>query len=424
MTQSKQELVAAPKLGSRGYLILVGVVTALLAGVCLVRVITGGLAPTAFAGTLGVIVAIALANVVVYRFLLGVAERTRPERKPLVGAAMAGTVLFGVLAPLYLAFRGTVLGTAFLGNFWMIVWFVGFTVAAGGWGRRVGESLHCPKCDYEFRFDDAENAPKVCPECGTPWIGKLIKGRRVRSLKLVAIGAAVVVGSYVVFNPVFYMGALAPHLPTPVLCAAVYAAPRSGVGIWDEVALRTVSPWWTGVLAERVLSQRIEAPFDDAPCKWFLAMAGSGRLSADQVERYYSETFRASVVAPGTVKVGEAFTVSLSVSRIAATGNTFGIMFAGYGIDDGAPLAGRVTKTVWAHELRPQPYLFTSTTSSFPATLALAAPGKHSVRAVFWVIHQQSFTEQLVWQADGTPVTPVGATRFEKVEMEAVVEVR
>ena len=279
--------------------------------------------------------------------------------------------------------------------------------------------LHCPRCEYEFRFDDDAGAPPRCPECGTLWIGALKKGRKQKSPKLVAAGIAIGLGATVLFNPIFYMGWLAPRLSTPVLFASMYAMPTDIHTVWDELAKRPLSPAWTRKMGERALGIRRSNQYESSPGQWFATMIAAGAMPPDLTERFYREGFAADLVVPAAVKVGEPFTARLRVKRVSGGGPQLGLMFAGYALDDGPAEHGRVTSTMWAHQLRPQ--VFSPPREVIPATLTIDRPGEVRVRAVFWVVYQPSFSDELTWQPDGTPATPTRAVWFQKIELEKTV---
>ncbi|MBM4109009.1 MAG: hypothetical protein FJ255_09425 [Phycisphaerae bacterium] len=412
-----QDLLAPPKLTVRTYAKFVSGLSVLAVVMGVAMAAAGSLTLGELAGKAALIALLATAAVLAYAGLMRVARRARPERMPLIHAAVSATGMIAMFAVFGLLLRGT---TAWSGQpfTWMIPVMVGVTLAMGGWGRRVGESMHCPKCEYEFWFDVGAAAPDRCPECGLAWLGKLRKGRRVRSPRLVAAGVALALGGTLVLNQGFYLGALAPHLPTPVLYASLYVSPQSTCSSWDELAKRALSPGWTRTMGERVLRARGNTPFDYGPSRWFEAMAAAGSIPPDLSGRFYREGIRAELRVPGRVKAGEAFTAQLRMTR-AAWGSA--LMFAGYAVGDEEALLGRHPELVWAHELGPGGFL--RHRDVLAHTLRADHRGATRVRAVYWVVYQPSFWDDSAWRPDGTPVAPSGATWFERVELEKTVRV-
>ena len=237
---------------------------------------------------------------------------------------------------------------------------------------------------------------------------------------MIAIGVAVAGTAVIVFNPIFYMGFLAPHLPTPLLFASFYAMPTNIYTAWDELATRPLSPAWTRVMGARVLRLRETDPFNSSPSRWFEAMMAAGRMPPDLEERFYREGFVARLRVPERVKVGEPFTAQLRVTHVAnGSGVYFGVMFGGYAIGDDAPHAGRRYATLWDYEIRPD--VFAAHRDVLEQALQADHPGAIRVRAVLWVVYQSSLREELQWQADGTPLRPGTAKWFERIELEGTV---
>ncbi len=360
--------------------------------------------------------------VAVYRWLRPRVERAGPDHVALWHAA-ALTAPFGLtLAAAAVFFRGTAFGHGFAGLWWQAAWMFGFPLAGFGWTRRVGDSQHCPKCEYECGIADPAHMPVYCPECGIMWLGMMKRGRRVRSRRYVVAGVAIVVGGFVLANPVFYMGRVAQHLPTPVLCAALYLA-RDGVEVgWDQLSTRTLDPQSTRAMGECVLSIRRSARYERGPSKWFEGVIAGGGMPPDIVDRFYSEGFRASVLVPARVKAGEPFAVSLRVSGVAnGWSSKMAILFGGYRVGDVGESVGREQKAIWSHEFRLG--FWTGRADAFQQTLSVDERGPVNVVATYWVVYAPSFSDELRWETDGSPAPWKRALWMRKVEARETITV-
>ncbi len=173
-----------------------------------------------------------------------------PERLPVVHG-LATTALVGVaMLAVWFFLQGTSIGRGAGPAFAMqAVVIGGATLVGASWRRRVGTSLHCPDCEYEFAYADADRAPRLCSECGCEWLGRLNRGRRVRSLRLVVLGVVGTVGAFFVFNPSTYLGWLAPHLPTPALYWMLYVQAPDYSSAWTELGTRTLTEARTRTMA-------------------------------------------------------------------------------------------------------------------------------------------------------------------------------
>jgi hypothetical protein len=414
-----QDLLAPPKLAAKAYGVLVACIGGVISILVIVLAALGLISVTAAVWRVLAIAGLCGLSALVYFRLVRMAGTTKPERMPYVHAAIS----FMGLATFYLVITVVGWGTGISGGasyMWMLPVVVGMTLAVGGWGRRVGESLHCPKCEYEFAFKD-EDAPVRCPECATPWLGQLRKGRRVRSGRMIAWGVALAVLGMVVLQPVFWLGPLAKLLPTPILYAGLYMHPQSMYTTWDELASRPLGDRWIRAMAGRVMADRNRRQWNVSGSRWFDAVESVGKMPADLVDKYYREGFKAEVMLPRRVKSGVQFDTKVRVTRAVEGWNgKIGVMFGGYAIDGGVAI-GREPEAVWGYALRPP--VFTAHKDVFRRTLSIATPGMHRVKVVYWVIYQPSFWK-IDWGADHTPVKPAKAQWFQRVEVEREIEVR
>lgn len=355
-------------------------------------------------------------------WLHGVSKRVRRERLPAIHVALAIVPMIFVYTALGIVFFGSI-GVAFTTHLWMIPLYVGGMMIQVGMVRRVGESLHCPSCEYEFNYPDEPGAPERCPECGTKWLGRLKKGRRLKSTRMMAWGIIVIVVGVVVLQPMLYINAIAKHMPTCVLYPLLYFSPSGGYRAWDELAQRPLATPWNELMARRIVGVRRAADWNAQGGSWFKAAAARGDISNELVERYYKEALEADLDVPMLVGRGEQFTVALQVRHIVTDGpDTLGIYFAGYTVGDSTAV-GREAKTVWSHDFR-RAGLFARREKALVRTLvAPDRPGSVTIRATYWIVHAPSFWERLKWQADGTPERPSDAYWFERVELKRVVKV-
>jgi len=419
------------KLSPRLCALLVGIFTLLALFVGSYRVLTGDISWSQYAIRAAISVALGAAAVGAYALVRRFARRASPERTPYfhIAPMLISMVLFYVLSWIHLTpWLFTAVGSAM----WIFPFSIGTTLMSGGWVHRKGDSQHCPRCEYEFNFPDPNDAPIRCPECGSGWLGMLRKGRRVKSNRMILAGVAVVLGSMLIFHPVFYMGWLGRNAPTSILYTALYIAPRSGYFAWGELAKRPLDPEWAAHMGDRILANRARGTSDSSACEWFEAAITSNSVTPEQVERYYAESLIAEIRAPNAVQAGKSFRVSISVKNAPPSGaRQMGIMFAGYSIvepgeqkttDDEGERVGRRHATLWRHEMRTR--VFDSRGDVLQETLIAPAQGDFEVRAVYWLVHQPNFSENLKWQDDGTPERPAAAVWFERVELKRTVRVR
>lgn len=327
----------------------------------------------------------------------------RPERVVWLRALAPGAMLMvGLMGTMTIA-RGSLLW-AFAEFGFLVVIMIGSGIMSAGHMRREGDSRHCPKCDYEFGFPDESAAPRTCPECNEPWIGRLVRGTRKGSPRLMIAGGVVMCSSFVFVTGGMWGGGVARHLPTSVLIMWASGA-RFNSAPMAELASRTLTPAQTADLARRLLDRRAADRFSLGVegKQWLDAQVTAGTLPADLRERFFAEMFMGGVHAPARVRAGEPFTVGLRDTD-GADGYTYRcfVCIAGFGVGDEAPTAGRSADAFYPNLIDaadPSPY-----SDNIPtATLVAAAPGTTVVRAEIWVVVASRSPAPVRWGSDGTP---------------------
>lgn len=418
----RPDLLAPPKLTTRMYGRMVAGITAMMACVAAALTIGGYFSIGELAFKLLVSGAGAGLAIWLYSRMMKRARVARPERMPLIHAmaSVAGLIPFYVM--LTVLFQGTAISNAMRGNWFIVPAMFGMTLAGAGFARRSGDSLHCPHCEYEFKFGNPDDAPARCPECGKAWLGLLKKGRRLRSRKLIAIGVSLAIGSFVILNPIFYMTALAPHLPTPALFACLYLAPDSSFRVWDELGMRPLDERWVRVLSDRLIGLRSADQHNNSPSRWFEKLNAAGKIPADVLERYYSEGFRGRLSTPKHANVGKPFEVHMTVDRAVGGWTTqLALMFGGYTVGQDAEPVGRQDKSLWSYQLAPD--VLARHRDVLKQTITPQHSGPLRIRATYWVAYVPSFTEVLKWQPDGSP-SPIGtALWLKRFDEERTVQV-
>ncbi|MFN0011891.1 MAG: hypothetical protein ACKVS8_09640 [Phycisphaerales bacterium] len=232
----------------------------------------------------------------------------------------------------------------------------------------------------------------------------------------------IVAGGFLIGNPRLYMGWMAPHLPTPVLFAALYTMPQSVTSVWDTLGTRSLNPSSIRMMAERVLGSRQQNAFERGPSKWFEGVMTAGKMPADLVERFYVEGFVADLLVPERVRAGENFTAYLRVNSAAAGFNSSaGILVAGYSVGEPGERVGRNDKAQWVFRLGPQ--WGSEYRDVLPGVLTVDRPGVATVSVVYWLVYSDSFRDELVWQADGTPAPWKRALWMRRFELRETIHV-
>jgi hypothetical protein len=186
-------------------------------------------------------------------------------------------------------------------------------------GKRKGESLHCPKCDYELGVEESE-APRRCPECGEPWLGRWVKGAKVRSKPMIWIGCVLLLIFAMLLSAGFTPlgSAVLGMLPTrTVLSIAAMDAWGHNSRAWAELNKRTLTAQDEAAFATSLLDRRLAAGYlYGAPAAWLENAidngGAAGPLPATLHERYYAEWFEPKIDIPDEVEQGELRAIAFS----------------------------------------------------------------------------------------------------------------
>gem|GEM_PF-4472366 len=345
--------------------------------------------------------------------------------------SMAGSVVLLLLFPEWISF---LLGPGLL--LFMI-----------GWTRRGGPLRRCRECDYEYSWSSedeaAGRAPSNCPECGSEWREFLVRGSRIRSKPLMAVGAAVAVLGLFGFPGLGRATHAYAILPTWILINHVTDHSAIGhTGEWATLQSRTLTPKQRERLARGLLERRSSATWFLGPEgeTWIQQAIKSGLIPIPLVDRYFSEALKVQIIAPDSVRVGERFKVALRVENHGDIHNGVGprVWFVGYGVDDGTPLVGRLGGMQYGNMFGSERITFGrvggySIRGSNPeATLSIDKAGSTTIRAVYWLVFPPipspgtpaGTVPNVGWNPDGSPALPKGSAGWlKRIEVTRTIEV-
>ncbi len=184
--------------------------------------------------------------------------------------------------------------------------------------RRRGESLHCPRCDYEFDYgpDGSVDHPSNCPECGAEWLEKLVKGRKAPSRwRLWVYTGSLLCGLMVLLASASRERSwMTAYAPTRVLLHHLASAPAIGArevdAVWGELANRTLDPSTEAALVNQIVDSvrgSRRGPASVEMHRWFEGVIQTGRVPQNVVDRYLenrvSATLELSSLTDGAAEV-------------------------------------------------------------------------------------------------------------------------
>lgn len=163
--------------------------------------------------------------------------------------------------------------------------------------RREGESLHCPKCEYEFAGANGVEANRSdrCPECGFAWENRLRKGRLDTSWQAVALwSVATLIGSAVLLYGIANSRTrLIKVVPSFVLVDGIVrmrdAEDYELYTHWAELRSRSLTPTQTQRLADLLIDRMKRRSIGVVASEWLAKALASNTLAPGTLERYLSE---------------------------------------------------------------------------------------------------------------------------------------
>jgi len=303
-------------------------------------------------------------------------------------------------------------------------------------GVRVGDSLHCPKCDYELGVPQ-EAAPIQCPECGVAWLGRWVKGELRTSPVRVWWGVAMLLPLLLAvatwFSPLGAAGL--GMLPTrTVIFITALDAWGHNEKAWAELNKRTLTAADEAKFAESLLDlRRREGYLYGTPSAWMQTAVinggAAGPLPQALQDRYFEEWFEPAIDIPDQVAQGKPCPILIRGPQRTGDATIWMFMWVEGLTVDGAPADieyWRALSTGWIHTLYLDPGSRTgqSEFGSRPLMLDTSTPGTRHIHATIYkcVIPRGAVpTDRPV--VNGVETPPAGAVYFRRVELEKVVEV-
>jgi hypothetical protein len=422
--------------------------TVALPTVTLRSMVLHGLAAVGFIVVVGLILRVALPTrlspfvsvgliAVPFAALVVVVRRLKLREKSIRPSVFATSLVIAASLAYGLSMPGALRhASAVMIPFTAMVTTLGVQLAAYGYKkRRVGESLHCPRCDYEVGVPE-HDAPAICPECAHDWKGRWIRGAVQQSGLIGGLGIAIVV---IGLLPLAVQLKAVGKYPTSLL-------PTSGLKImagedawghnkltWTELLKRKLSQAESDALATKLLALRnSEGYLYGTPSTWMETAAATGTISPELVRRYYEEWFRPSVATADALKAGEPVQVRLAGQELRGGGTLWMYLWIHDVYVDGVPLkASQFTSfRKWGYigqvnaELDRGGARAPSSRSPEYAETEPLSPGAHEIEIVFYrAAAPKGPAPANMATADGTPIAPPKSVNFERISVRKTITV-
>ncbi len=297
--------------------------------------------------------------------------------------------------------------------------------------RRVGDSLHCPKCDYELGCAP-EDAPIRCPECGHPWLGSWLKGASRRDPRRALLGAGIiVVGCFPMLLTFTSLGTAAVGvLPTRGLIAlTAYDAWGHHKAAWSELLSRQLSSDERDALAVNLLDLRLSDGYlYGTPASWLDDAATRRTIPQPLIDRYYTEWFVPRLEAPAVVRRGTTPQVRLFAADHKGGPGLYMYVRVESASVDGQPLdPAKVQNGGWTFSLT-----FSQNAQSDPViprfvvAVDTSVLGEHHLAArLLTCVMPSSMSppDELLYGSNGHAIAPPGAIYFGHADVAATIRV-
>jgi len=321
---------------------------------------------------------------------------------------------------------------------------MGASLIYSGWPRRVGDGLHCARCDYTCAERDIDLRPLQCPECTHYWGYDVRRGKRFVRFGFLVCGSMIASVAFLGPN-LGLIGGMTQVVPT----WALLISERSGGGdrlLYQALARRALSgalsPAEEDAVVERVLTRF--ATDSEEPGMAFIealnrAMPVS-RLGPKVRDRIFEIGFPVRVIAPRKIEAETPVNVRLVTTSngppdlLAAVPNrniSAPYLSAGLFLDavwaepveaagEAVPSAtgaganggvGRGQRVTWWYQAW-EPF---GGESPVAATLTFDKPGRYIISMRYWIIVSPTQDADLVsWRSDGVPEFNGLTYRFER----------
>ncbi|MBX3381191.1 MAG: hypothetical protein KF805_13940 [Phycisphaeraceae bacterium] len=177
-----------------------------------------------------------------------------------------------------------------------------------GLTRRVGNTLHCSRCNYHI-VDTS--LPRRCPECAGVWAHRLVRGRITRSTRLVSAGVLLL-----------FIFTLAPvprleisrafirrQMSTAWIVSQASESLKDGLvydaDLWRELGKRTLTDQQAQTLADLVLRHTASNTLRDfASMTWLENLVFSGKAPRRAADAFMELSIAFQLSAPQNVYAG------------------------------------------------------------------------------------------------------------------------
>ncbi|MGH7242718.1 MAG: hypothetical protein ACREJD_04815 [Phycisphaerales bacterium] len=177
-----------------------------------------------------------------------------------------------------------------------------------GLTRRIGNTLHCSRCNYHI-VDTS--LPRRCPECAGVWAHRLVRGRITRSTRLISAGVILLFILTLAPIPRFEVSRafIRRQMATSWIVAQAASSLNDGLvydaDLWRELSRRAITEQQAQTLADLLLQQSATNKLRDfAGFTWLEDLVFNGKAPRKAADRFMEQSLAFQLSVPPNVFVG------------------------------------------------------------------------------------------------------------------------
>jgi len=177
-----------------------------------------------------------------------------------------------------------------------------------GFTRRIGNTLHCSRCNYHI-VDTS--LPRRCPECAGIWAHRLVRGKITRSTRLISAGVILLFILTLAPIPRFEVSRafIRRQMTTSWIVSQAAASLNDrlvyDVDLWRELGKRTLTDQQAQLLADPILQLSATNQLRDyAALSWLENLVLSGKAPRKAADMFMEQSLAFQLTGPSTVMTG------------------------------------------------------------------------------------------------------------------------
>ncbi|MBX3390411.1 MAG: hypothetical protein KF691_13255 [Phycisphaeraceae bacterium] len=196
----------------------------------------------------------------------------------------------------------------------------GARLVYSGMTRRIGDTLHCSRCNYQI-IDTS--LPRRCPECAGVWAHRLLRGRIVRSTKLISAG--IILLFICTFAPIPRLEVGRAFIRRQMATAWIFSEATKSLKenymldaeLWRELSKRKLTDQQAQSLADLVLRGTANNSLrDNGAYRWLEDLVFSGQAPRTAADGFMDLSLAFQIVAPRSSFAGSPVPVTIQALEL------------------------------------------------------------------------------------------------------------